>query len=124
MLASDWFVAKVRASMSYAQNLYAAMCNMQWQKAEVLSILKDEFWSASWRSSGGIVAEIRREGDYMDWYCSGMGGLASMPDDDEEALGLEMTRKKYVAEGFVTDEIRDDLALLGWSPIPYDDEGI
>jgi hypothetical protein len=64
---------KVRSSDSYAQNLYAAMCNMRFQKLDVVPILKEELWSASWRSAGGIVANMRMQGDYIDWYCSGMG---------------------------------------------------
>lgn len=45
-------------------------------------------WSCSWRYAGGIVARLRGE-DYLDYYCSG-------------------------SEGEVTEEIREDLRLLGW----------
>lgn len=91
----------------YAQNLYAAMCNMRWQRAEMWPVLKDELWSCSWRYSGGIVAELRGEGDYLSWYCSGIGA--------EETPG-------FVSEGRVTDEIRADLNSLGWHPVPWDDK--
>ena len=98
----------------YAQNLYAALCNMQWQKTEVFPILKDELWSCTWRSSGGIIAELRDCGeDYMDWYCSGMGGLSDYHDSGEF--------DGYVSESTVTDEIRADLASLGWHPVPWED---
>ena len=106
MQAADWFVDKVRASKSYAQNLYAAMCNNDLQKHEVWPMLKDETWSVSWRGAGSLVSELRDEGDYIDWYCSGMG----------EGLGngdLDGT-KGYVPEGQVTEEIREDLRCLGW----------
>jgi len=108
MLAADWFVAKVKSDDSYAQNLYAAMCNMQWQKLDTLTILKQELWAVTWRSAGGIVAELQGHGDYMSWYCSGIGA-------DESCTG-------YVQESVVTDEIREDLRKLGWHPVPYDED--
>jgi len=112
---SEWMCAKVRNSETYAQNLYAAMCNMQFIKLDVLPILKNQRWSASWRSAGGIVADMRQEGDYIDWYCSGIGN---------EGLGNGDVHgdKGYVPEGTVTDEIRMDLQQLGWLPTPWDDE--
>ena len=109
---AGWFVLKVRASETYAQNLYAAMCNMQFQKMEIFPILKEERWSCSWRSAGGIVADLREEGDYINWYCS---GINSYYDDDE------YQKLNYVPEGTVTEEIRQDLRQLGWIPIPYKD---
>lgn len=87
----------------YAQNLYAALCNMQWQRLEVMPILKDQYWSCSWRYAGGIVANLTGSGDYMDWYCSGIRAM------DAEDNG-------YVGEGVVTQEICDDLRQLGWQP--------
>jgi hypothetical protein len=116
--ASLELVLKIKSRDDYAQNLYAAMCNMQWQKTEVMPILKDELWTCSWRAAGGIVAELRGEGDYLDWYCSGMGGLA---DYDYEECERVMSLKKYVTESTVTDEIRQDMRQIGWHPVPYDD---
>ena len=52
MSEADWFKAKVRANETYAQNLYAAMCNNAFQKQEVWLVLKDAVWSCSWRSAG------------------------------------------------------------------------
>lgn len=104
--SSNHLCAKVRASESYAQNLYAAMCNIRWQKREVLPILKDQYWSCTWRSSGGIVANMRGEGDYIDWYCSGIGEGLGNGDADGT--------KGYVPEGTVTEEIEMDLYALGW----------
>ena len=108
----------------YAQNLYAAMCNMQWQRTEVFPILKDEFWHCSWRYSGGIVAGLRGEGDYLDWYCSGMGGFGVLADETAEETARWIKEKGYVAESVVTEEIRKDLAELGWHPVPWDDEDL
>jgi hypothetical protein len=105
-------VDKVRNNDVYAQNLYAAMCNQEWQYQDVWTVLTDKTWSCSWRSAGGIVADIRGEGDYMDWYCSGM--IKSHPDDD--ICGAEIVNH-YVPEGTVTEEIRWDLAQIGWHPV-------
>lgn len=104
-------VQKVRTSDAYAQNLYAAICNNEFQKIEVIPILKDERWSASWRSAGGIIANLRCEGDYMDWYCSGIN-----PFYEGRSLG-----KGYVPEQTVTEEIRNDLKRLGWIVIEDSD---
>lgn len=88
--------SKVLGDTLYATDLYRALCNIQWQKQEVLPMLRNELWSCSWRYAGGIVADIRQEGDYLDWYCSG-------------------------GEGTVSDEIRADLANLGWAPVHWPD---
>jgi hypothetical protein len=122
MRDAKWFVDKVRATESYAQNVYAALCNNAFQKLEVLPVLRDEIWSCSWRYAGGIVALLRSEGDYMDWYCSGIHGDPKEIDyAAAEAQGFNPSR--YVAESVVTDEIRQDLEQLGWVVIDdYYDE--
>lgn len=110
----EMMLNKVRNSDTYAQNLYAAICNRQFQKLDVMPVLKDERWSASWRSAGGIIANMREQGDYIDWYCSGIG----------EGLGngdLDGT-KGYVSESMVTDEIREDLKQLGWIVLDVEDD--
>lgn len=104
--STNWIVAKTRASMTYAQNIYAALCNIQWQRQDVMPILKDEWWSCSWRSAGGIVSDLRGEGDYIDWYCSGIA--EGLGNGDEDGT------KGYVSEGTVTEEIATDFGLLGW----------
>jgi len=103
---------KVKASDTYAQNLYAAMCNMTWQSREFWQEMKGETWSCSWRHAGGIIADMRESGDYIDWYCSGIGGY-----DDENKEG-------YVPEGQVTEEIELDLNRLGWRPIPWTEDKV
>lgn len=123
MRSTKWFVEKVRTSDVYAQNLYAAMCNMRWQRHEVFPILKDEFWSASWRSAGGIVADIQGKGDYIDWYCSGMGGLNREYGGDETNEQWQ-ARTGYVPESVVTKEIEEDLFKLGWIPSPWPEDDL
>jgi hypothetical protein len=114
--ATAWFCEKIRTDDAYAQNLYAAMCNMRFMKLDVVPILKDEYWSASWRAAGGIVARIQGKGDYMDWYCSGMGGFATLADETDNDAKELFDRLGYVPEGTVTDEIREDLKKIGWIP--------
>lgn len=107
LLTTNWILEKTRSSEVYAQNLYAAMCNNSFQKLDVLPILKDERWSCSWRYAGGIIADMREEGDYIDWYCSGITGK-------NLDMGGSYIRDEFVAEGIVTDEIKEDLKKLGW----------
>lgn len=110
--STEWILEKVRNSDSYAQNLYAAMCNRDFTKNDVWPILVEQKWSCSWRHAGGIIADMLQKGDYIDWYCSGIGdGLGN---------GDKTGEKGFVSEGVVTDEIREDLLKLGW--IVLDDE--
>jgi hypothetical protein len=88
---------KCKHSKVYSQNLYAAMCNNRFFYGE-------NEWTCSWRMSGGIVADLRDCGeDYLDYYCSGMINLDGS-----------------VSESVVTDEIRLDLAKIGWIVKPYE----
>jgi hypothetical protein len=123
---TDWILAKVRESHVYAQNLYAAMCNNDFQRNEVMPLLKNQTWSASWRYAGGIIADMRQEGDYIDWYCSGIRGDGL---SDQEFADLAEDRKEYylecqayVSESVITDEIRQDLFRLGWLVVDLKDD--
>lgn len=109
LLTTDWILEKVRASDAYAQNLYAAMCNNDFLKLELIPILKDDTWSCSWRYAGGIVADMQQKGDYIDWYCS---GIRNVSHDEEENKSWD--GRGYVSESVITDEIREDLKRLGW----------
>jgi hypothetical protein len=117
--STDWILEKARSRDDYAQNVYAAMCNMRWQRLDVFPILKEEYWSCSWRSAGGIVADMLQKGDYIDWYCSGMGGLVDYDPEEGDKL---MSEKKYVPEGTVTNEIREDFKKLGWIPSEWPED--
>jgi hypothetical protein len=114
-----WILEKARASDVYAQNLYAAMCNMQWRSKALWPTLKEENWSCSWRSSGGIVANMLQKGDYMDWYCSGIRNDAG----HDPSLNMPYPNG-YVPEGTVSAEIEQDLDRLGWIPIPFKDDDV
>jgi len=119
LLTTEWILEKVRARDDYAQNLYAAICNNDFIPLEVVPILRQDpekdYWGASWRSAGGIIADMQQKGDYIDWYCSGIG-------NDETGYGLTHRRANgYVPEGLITDEIRNDLHRLGWAIAPGGD---
>lgn len=95
---SDHVLSKISNDI-YAQNLYAALCNMRWQHKE-----SGEIYFTSWRGSGHIIATLRQTGDYLDWYCS----FADV--------------EGHVSEGTVTNEVAEDLAAMGWLPLPWDDD--
>lgn len=108
-----WILDKVRNSETYAQHLYAAMCNNEFIKNDVWPILTEKTWGCSWRYAGGILADMREHGDYIDWYCSGIGdGLGN---------GDPNGTKDYVPEGYISDEIKNDLLTLGWLVAPEGD---
>lgn len=95
---SEYIKEKIKGSDKYLQHLYAALCSNQFVKNDVYSLLTDDYWSCSWRSAGGIAAElaVNNTYDYLDYYCSGMFG------------------EKNIQEGTITDEIREDLFKIGW----------
>lgn len=88
---SDILCKKVKSN-AYAELLYAALCNTTWQRREILAVLKNNTWCCSWRYAGGIIADMREHGGYLDFY---------MTD-----LSIEL--------GTVTEEVRADLYELGW----------
>ena len=130
LLNTDWILEKVRVSDVYAQNLYAAMCNREFHKLDVIPILKDKKWSCSWRYAGGIIACMQQKGDYMDWYCSGIYGVplaqrsslvrADANADFTDAIDISHEQQKFVQESVVTEEIQNDLKKLGWIVLDMD----
>lgn len=106
--SSEWICDKAKLSKVYAQNIYAALCNNYFVNSNTFNILKEKHWSASWRGAGGIVADMREEGDYIDWYCSGIKN-----DNYQDDLDVKYP-EGYVPEGTITNEVRKDLKALGW----------
>lgn len=121
---SDWMVRKIRERDGYAQNLYAALCNNQFIKLDILTVLRDDFWSCSWRYAGGIIADVRGNETYLDWYCSGIADSynSGIADDNPPEYNSSYTILGFVPESTVTDEIRQDLERLGWAVRPWPDE--
>jgi hypothetical protein len=125
---TKWICNKAKAREEYAQNLYAAMCNNDFQKLEVWPLLKGETYSCSWRYAGGIVADMIEQGDYIDWYCSGIRGGASEEElaamTEEQRTKYKWYDEKFVSESVVTDEVREDLKKLGWNVIEENNDNI
>jgi hypothetical protein len=106
----EWIRNKIRSDEKYAQNVYSALCNIVWYKMEFLPTLKgDNEWTCTWRWAGGFVSDIRKgigAGDYMEYYCSGIG--AGLGNGDEDGT------KGYVGESVVTEEVENDFKTIGW----------
>ena len=115
---SEYMVNKVRNNEFYAQNLYAALCNNDFIKNETWPILTEKTWSCSWRYAGGIIANMQGKGDYIDWYCSGIRNdwsdeeFCNASKEDQEKY-LQM-KNNHVSEGYITEEVMQDLFKLGW----------
>lgn len=109
-------IVKLVEDDKFAGELYAALCNMQWKKIEntvdglhtELVTDDNDYWSCTWRTAGGIVADLREAHlrkineeleCYMSWYCSGN-------------------------EGFVSDNVKEALGKLGWEPVEWEDDEI
>jgi hypothetical protein len=78
-------VRNLARSDLFATLLYGALCNTTWRH-KVTGVE----WSCSWRSAGAVIAHLRCEGDYLDWYCSG-------------------------GEGLVDDQVLAEIEPLGWA---------
>jgi hypothetical protein len=88
--AHPWFIDKLKTNDDYAVAFYGSMCNLSWYHWH----FHQEF-SRTWRSAGGLVAELRGKGeDYIDFYCSG-------------------------GEGRVTSEIKEDAKKMGFVVLPF-----
>jgi len=116
---TEWIIEKAKSDNVYAQHLYAAICNNEFQRNDVWPILTGKKWGCSWRHAGSIIADMREHGDYMDWYCTGI--QSDEPIDNEVFQNMDnhqrqeiFEAKAYVGESVVTDEIREDLFKLGW----------
>jgi hypothetical protein len=121
---SEYIVTKVRDNEHYAQNLYAALCNNEFIQNDTWPLLTEKTWSCSWRYAGGIIANMREEGDYIDWYCSGIHNewsdeeFCNATKEDQEKY-LQM-KNNHVGEGCITEEVRKDLFDIGWLPFDGD----
>jgi len=107
--STEWIIDKVKKSDTYAQNLYAALCNNEFiQPDNTWDILKEQYWGCSWRYAGGIISDIQEKGDYIDWYCSGFRSDTAFVNG-------------FVSESIITEEVKNDLKKIGWVVIPNKD---
>lgn len=56
---------RIRADEAAAIDMWSATVNIEWISPDGGKV------SYTFRSAGAMVAWIREEGDYLDWYCSG-----------------------------------------------------
>ena len=96
-----WIVTKIQRQETYAQNLYAALCNNTFAPKDMWAILKNLTWNCTWRYAADMVADIRCDDSYINWYCSGTG-----------FKGTDFAG--FVEESYVTEEVTDDLDKIGW----------
>ena len=76
-----------------AQNIYAALCNNDWQSIKEPT----NIYSCSWRYAGGLIADLRgKHESYLDYYCSGI------LDEDN------------ISEGETTEQVRELLLSINW----------
>lgn len=93
----------------FARLLYAALCNTEWHHRAT-----GQLWSCSWRSAGDVVADMRGEGNYMDWYCSGGEGLVDeVVLMEVEALGWALVTN---ADGPTSDADQSPATTSGDAP--------
>ena len=112
---------------AYSQHLYAALCNNYFIKNDLWPLLKEQQWHCSWRHAAGIICDIREEGDYIDWYCTGIKSNEVVTDEEFYSYSklqqeMYLQSKSSVAESVVTDEIRQDLLTIGWLTFADEDQ--
>lgn len=91
-ILSSLLLQKKAKDRDYAIRLYCTLCNLIWVK-------DGEEWSGTWRYNGGLVAELRDQGeDYLDFYCSGLHDFYH-----------------EISENCVDPEVEKDLGKLGWT---------
>lgn len=116
--STAWICNKAKSSKVYAQHLYAALCNQDFQKLDAWEILSGNTWGCSWRHAGGILADMLETGSYTDWYCSSFEAGQYIENDtntvDPQHQAAYEQALQFVTEGIVTDEIRADLKTLSW----------
>jgi hypothetical protein len=64
---------RIRASREEAIEFWSALANVGWFHESQ----PEQEVSYSFRAAGGLIAQIRAEGDYLDWYMSGPDGVVA-----------------------------------------------
>lgn len=78
---------RIRASEEAACSMWCALANVDWNHTN------GDTASYSFRAAGDLVAAIRGQGDYMDWYCC--GNYPSVTLEIEQVLNGEGWTSEY-----------------------------
>jgi len=73
--------ARLRSDEAVCRAMWSALANIDWTHADGSTV------GYTFRGAGHLVAEIRGEGNYMDWYCS--GPYATVSEEIEAAMARE-----------------------------------
>ena len=68
----DLFGDKIRNDDEFAKQIWSALTNITWTHEN-----GTEFYNATFRTAGGLIADIRGTGNYMHWYCESPDGIVS-----------------------------------------------
>lgn len=72
---------QMRSDETVCREMWSALANVDWKHSN------GDTAAYSFRAAGDLIAAIRGEGDYLDWYCC--GPVASVSERVAEALAAE-----------------------------------
>lgn len=77
------------ADERFCSDWWSALANVDWYNVKTHDV-----YSVSFRYAGGLIADLRGTGDYMDWYC---GSAQAVVSDD-----IARRMKKF---GWISDTV-------------------